>query len=89
MPDGICLDAEGAIWVASPVGGQVLRVREGGEVTDRIAVSSQAIACMLGGAQRTTLFVCTAETLEAEECRAKRTGRIEVAEVAVPGAGLP
>jgi sugar lactone lactonase YvrE len=89
VPDGICLDAEGAIWVASPVGGQVLRVHEGGEVTQRISVSSQAIACMLGGPKRTTLFVCTAETLEADECRAKRSGRIEVVEVEVPGAGLP
>jgi len=89
VPDGICLDAEGCIWVASPVGGQVLRVREGGQVTQRISVSSQAIACMLGGAKRTTLFVCTAESLEAEECRAKRSGRIEVADVEVPGAGWP
>jgi sugar lactone lactonase YvrE len=89
VPDGICLDAEGAIWVASPVSNEVLRVREGGDVTHRIPVSRQAIACMLGGERRTTLFVCTAETLEAEECRAKRSGRIEVAEVDVPGAGLP
>jgi sugar lactone lactonase YvrE len=89
MPDGICLDAEGAIWVASPVSGEVLRVREGGEVTERIRVASQAIACMLGGPSRTTLFVCTSESLTAEECRAKRSAKIEVVEVSVPGAGLP
>ena len=89
MPDGICLDAENAIWVASPVSNEVLRVREGGEVTDRIRVASQAIACMLGGAKRTTLFVCTAESLQAEDCRAKRSAKIEVIEVSVPGAGLP
>jgi sugar lactone lactonase YvrE len=89
VPDGICLDAEGAIWVASPMSGEVLRVREGGEVTDRIRVATQAIACMLGGAKRTTLFVCTSESLMAEDCRAKRSGRIEVALVTVPGAGLP
>lgn len=89
MPDGICLDAEGAIWVASPVSGEVLRVREGGAVTDRIRVASQAIACMLGGPLRTTLFVCTAESLQAEDCRAKRNAKIEVVEVSVPGAGLP
>jgi sugar lactone lactonase YvrE len=67
----------------------VLRVREGGEVTDRIRVATQAIACMLGGPKRTTLFVCTSESLMAEDCRAKRSGRIEVALVTVPGAGLP
>jgi sugar lactone lactonase YvrE len=89
VPDGICLDAEGAIWVASPVSNQVLRVREGGAVTDRISVSTQAIACMLGGRDRKTLFVCTSATLDADECRAKRSGRIETVEVEVPGAGLP
>ncbi len=52
MPDGICLDAENAIWVASPVTAEVLRVREGGEVTHRVKVSTQAYACMLGGADR-------------------------------------
>lgn len=88
-PDGICLDAEGAIWVASPVSGEVLRVLEGGRVTERIPVSSQAIACMLGGPRRTTLFVCTSPVLDPEECRAKRGGRIEAVEVDVPGAGWP
>ena len=89
VPDGICLDAEGAIWVASPMSNEVLRVREGGEVTERIRVATQAIACMLGGPKRTTLFVCTAESLTAEDCRAKRSAKIEVVEVSVPGAGLP
>jgi len=64
-------------------------VREGGEVTERIRVAAQAIACMLGGPQRTTLFVCTSESLQAEDCRAKRSAKIEVVEVSVPGAGLP
>jgi len=89
VPDGICLDAEGAIWVASPMSSEVLRVRRGGEVTERIRVATMAIACMLGGPKRTTLFVCTSESLTAEDCRAKRSAKIEVVEVSVPGAGLP
>jgi len=88
-PDGICLDAEGAVWVASPASGQVLRVHEGGRVSERVSVSTKAIACMLGGPGRRTLFVCTSSVLDPDECRAKRDGRIEVVEVEVPGAGLP
>ena len=89
VPDGICLDAEGAIWVASPVSAEVLRVHEGGRVSQRIPVATQAFACMLGGADRRTLHICTAATSHPEECRARRTGRIETVRVEVPGAGLP
>lgn len=88
VPDGICLDAEGAIWVASPVSHGVLRVREGGEVAQRIEVETQAYACMLGGADRRTLFVCTSATHDPAKT-GERTGRIEAARVEVPGAGLP
>lgn len=89
VPDGICLDDEGAVWLACPVSGQVVRVREGGEVTDRIAVETLAFACMLGGPQRRHLFICTSKHSASAECRAEHTGRIEVVEVDVPGAGLP
>ena len=89
FPDGICLDAEGGIWVANAAGTEVLRVLEGGELTHRLSVSTHAFACMLGGPDRRTLFVCTAETSEPEKARANATGRIEIAEVEVPGAGLP
>lgn len=82
FPDGICLDAEGAVWVASPVGSEVLRVLEGGEVTRRIAVSTQAYACMLGGPDRRTLFIATSG-------QAAGSGCIEIIDVDVPGAGLP
>lgn len=88
-PDGICLDAEGAIWLASPFGAEVLRVREGAQVLERVPVSTQAFACMLGGDDRRTLFVLTAEAALPDEARAKMTGRIEIVRVEVPGAGLP
>lgn len=82
VPDGICLDAEGAIWVASPGTGHVFRVLEGGEITHKVKVSSQAYACMLGGPDRQTLFVATSVHQGSQ-------GKIEIANVDVPGAGLP
>jgi sugar lactone lactonase YvrE len=89
VPDGICLDAEGAIWSACPLTGRVLRVREGGEVTDVVTVDRNgAYACMLGGADRTTLFVCTADASDPAATGGMR-GAIEICEVEVPGAGLP
>ncbi len=89
MPDGICLDAEGAIWSACPITGRVLRVLEGGEVTDEVRVSRNgAYACMLGGPDRRTLFICTADASD-PAATGDRRGRIETVEVAVPGAGSP
>jgi sugar lactone lactonase YvrE len=89
-PDGICLDAEGATWVASPAGKVgVMRIREGGEITHHIDVATQAYACMLGGPQRQTLFMLTAETINPDGARTKASGRIEMVPVDVPGAGLP
>jgi sugar lactone lactonase YvrE len=88
VPDGICLDAEGAIWVASPFSKGVLRVREGGEVAQRIGVEHEAYACMLGGDDRRSLYLCTAANHYPAKT-VERTGRIEVARVDVPGAGLP
>jgi hypothetical protein len=88
-PDGICLDAEGAIWVASPRTSEVIRVQEGGEVTRRIKLSTEAFAYMLGGPDRKTLFIMTATTFNPEEAQKKKSGKIEIIEVDVPGAGLP
>jgi sugar lactone lactonase YvrE len=85
IPDGICLDAEGAIWLASAESTEVLRVKEGGEITHRFTVETQAFAVMLGGPDRQTLFVCTTVLDE----RNSGKGRIEIVHVAVPGAGLP
>jgi sugar lactone lactonase YvrE len=89
VPDGICLDAEGAIWVASPVSNQLLRVLEGGEVTHRIAADRMAIACMLGGEDGRTLFALTSKTTKADEAPKLLSGRIECARVEVPRAGWP
>lgn len=89
-PDGICLDAQGAVWLASPVSREVLRVREGGEVTHRIPTPGQAVACMLGGPQRKTLFVLTGKVMVTpEQSRSAMSGLIFTMPVDVPGAGLP
>ena len=90
-PDGICLDAEGAVWMASPLSNQVLRVAEGGEVLHEIRTSDerQPFACMLGGPGRRTLFVCTALESEPDSCVRHMAGRIEAIDVDVAGAGLP
>lgn len=89
IPDGICLDEQGAIWMACPITGDVLRVLEGGEITDVVSVSDTAFACMLGGSDRTTLFVCVAPTSDPAQATAARGGKIESVGVTVPGSGLP
>ena len=87
-PDGLCLDAEGAIWVASPTTRAFLRIREGGEITDRLPTGERhAIACMLGGADRRTLYLITAPTMSIRSSIPLRDGRIETVRVAVAGAG--
>jgi sugar lactone lactonase YvrE len=90
FPDGICLDAESAVWVASPVTGECVRVREGGEVTDRVQSQARGVyACMLGGDDRRTLYLCTATTTGPELAQGISTGWIESVRADVPGAGLP
>ena len=87
-PDGICLDEAGGIWVASPENhAGVLRVLEGGSISHRVQVESNAYACMLGNHDRRTLFVLTAGAFNPRQTEAG--GRIETIEVEIPGAGLP
>jgi sugar lactone lactonase YvrE len=89
-PDGICLDAEGAVWVSSFVTDEFIRVKDGGEVTQRIPVpDKRAVACMLGGEGRRTLFMLTAATTVEELAQGKSAACIETVQVEVPGAGLP
>jgi sugar lactone lactonase YvrE len=85
-PDGICVDGEDGIWVASPVGDCCARVLEGGEVTDVVDFPGRhTIACAIGGEDDHTLFVCTSSTYgEPERSRAERSAAIETVTVAVP-----
>jgi sugar lactone lactonase YvrE len=89
LPDGICLDAEGAIWSSSPFTNETIRVFEGGRVAERIKTDQMSIACMLGGPDRKTLFILTAPTTDPEKCRADPASKIEITQVEVAGAGLP
>ena len=87
--DGMCLDAEGQVWLANALAPQCLRVREGGEVTGVVETSQNAFACMLGGVARRTLYVMCAPTSDRFETEEATAGTIEVAQVAVPAAGWP
>jgi sugar lactone lactonase YvrE len=90
MPDGIAADAEGAIWVSCFSTDEFLRVREGGEITHRIAVEGRrAVACALGGERRRTLFLLTAETTAEELEQGISRGFVERAPVEIGGAGIP
>jgi sugar lactone lactonase YvrE len=89
-PDGICLDAAGAVWVADPIGARVFRVLPGGEVTDSFTFDDVIpVACVLGGADRRTLLVCVAGSWKRDEVLAAPTGRIDAFDVTIPGVGRP
>lgn len=80
-PDGIAADSDGAIWVANALGAEVIRVEEGGTVTDRVATSTRSFACALGGPDGRHLLACTADTSDADEAAASATGKLEIIEL--------
>lgn len=89
-PDGICLDAEGGVWVAMTLAHQFERVTEGGEVTDRIDIGDRAaIACTLGGPERRTLFLVSAADAYPKRLVGTKLSRVDATPVEIPGAGLP
>jgi sugar lactone lactonase YvrE len=88
VPDGICLDAEGAVWYADVPNRHCVRVREGGEVLATVAADRGCFACALGGPNRRTLFV-TAAGWAGPGGMTGGTGQVLAVEVDVPGAGWP
>jgi sugar lactone lactonase YvrE len=88
-PDGICLDQEGAVWVADWRGCQVLRLAADGTVTQRIPTPTHALAVVLGGPDRRTLFICTSPQMVRPGPDAPPAGAVFTVEVDVPGAGEP
>jgi sugar lactone lactonase YvrE len=89
VPDGIALDADGAIWVANALGPQCVRIAEGGKVLETIDTDLNCFACMLGGDDGKTLFMLIAPTSMAAEVEKAPKGKIIVAKADSGHAGRP
>jgi sugar lactone lactonase YvrE len=92
-PDGIFLDADGCIWASSAsMANDCARIHEGGDVLERIDLGRPCFATMLGGPDRHTLFMLTADwhgTEGVEDVIEARTGQVLVADAPAPGVGWP
>ncbi|HWX96389.1 MAG TPA: SMP-30/gluconolactonase/LRE family protein [Solirubrobacteraceae bacterium] len=90
VPDGICIDAENAVWYADVPNRRCVRVREGGDVLQRIELDRGCFACMLGGPDGTTLFMVAREWNGPQSVAdGSRTGRVLTARASAPAAGWP
>jgi sugar lactone lactonase YvrE len=92
VPDGICIDADNAVWYADVPNKRCVRVREGGEVLQTVNADRGCFACMLGGVEKRTLFVAATEWRGMEkvaEVAQARTGRVLTVEASAPGVGSP
>jgi sugar lactone lactonase YvrE len=90
VPDGICLDAEDAVWYGDVPNRRCVRVREGGEVLQTIELDRGCFACMLGGPARRTLFMVAQEWGGMEStAEGAQTGQLLTVEATAPGAGWP
>jgi sugar lactone lactonase YvrE len=86
----LCLDAAGALWVAQPLASRFVRIDTRGHIVASLdSPAPFAIACTLGGPERTTLFLSSAHTSLAELAQGKSRGRIDALRVAHGGAGWP
>jgi sugar lactone lactonase YvrE len=83
-PDGCTIDEQGAIWFSDAAGKQVVRVKEGGEITDRLPTPDNTYACMLGGHDGRTLFVLTCEDSRPDVAAGAATGVLLATKVAIP-----
>ncbi|OBH12177.1 SMP-30/gluconolactonase/LRE family protein [Mycobacterium sp. E1747] len=89
-PDGIAVDADGAVWASMTLAHQFERITEGGAVTDRIDMGERvAIACALGGPERRTLFLLSSTDAHPQRLVGTRLSRLDAVTVTIPGAGLP
>jgi sugar lactone lactonase YvrE len=89
-PDGMCLDAEGALWIGNATGSGALRVQAGGHIVERVETGDVTVfAVALGGEDRRTLYMCAGPALGRADPAKSRAGTILSCRVTVPGAGRP